>query len=224
MDLLGEMITPWKGYVTATAGLNMRSGRSIYDPIVVTLGYGESVTVAEKSGDWYKITYRGVEGYVFSEYVSDSDPNANRGSNFEKAIAFVLKHEGQLSLDRNDRGNWTGGEVGVGELRGTKYGISAAAYPRLDIRNLTIEQAVAIYHADYWLPSKADKLRYPMALVQLDSAVQHGVGWALRWLGETQEPLPYLARRLRFYANIETFPRYGVAWCKRLSDLMMEIE
>jgi hypothetical protein len=216
-------VTPWTGYITATAGLNMRSGRSIYEPIIATLNYGEGVTVYEKSGEWYKILHGVVDGYVFAEYVSQDDPNANRGSNFEKAIAFVLKHEGQLSLDKNDRGNWTGGEVGVGELRGTKYGISAASYKHLDIRNLTVEDAKELYRKDYWLPSKANTLTWDMALIQLDSAVQHGVGAALRWLGETKEPLPYLAKRLRFYTNIETFSRYGVAWMKRLSDLMTEI-
>jgi hypothetical protein len=220
---MGGKMTPWTGYITATAGLNMRSGRSVLDPVVAVLGYGAIVTVYEKTEDWYKVSYQGVEGYVFAEYVSADDPNAEHGGNFEKAITFVLKHEGQLSLDKNDRGNWTGGEVGVGELRGTKYGISAASYKHLDIRNLTVEDAKELYRKDYWLPSKANTLTWDMAMIQLDSAAQHGVGAALRWLGETKEPLPYLAKRLRFYTNIETFSRYGVAWMKRLSDLMTEI-
>lgn len=41
--------------------------------------------------------------------------------------------------DRNDKGNWTGGRVGVGQLKGTKYGISAAAYLHLGIKSLTLE-------------------------------------------------------------------------------------
>lgn len=33
--------------------------------------------------------------------------------------------------DANDPGNWTGGEIGKGECKGTNYGISAASYPDL---------------------------------------------------------------------------------------------
>jgi lysozyme family protein len=34
----------------------------------------------------------------------------------------------------------------------TKYGISQAAYPHLDIKNLTEDQARQIYEDDYWTP------------------------------------------------------------------------
>jgi len=64
---------------------------------------------------------------------------------FRRALSFVLKEEGGLSLDRYDSGNWTGGRVGVGALKGTKYGIATSSYPDLDIRRLTVEQAGAIY-------------------------------------------------------------------------------
>ncbi len=67
-----------------------------------------------------------------------------------EAIQRTLGHEGGFTDDPNDYGNWTGGKIGVGECRGTKYGISASAYPTLDIKNLTIEQATTIYLNDYW--------------------------------------------------------------------------
>ena len=69
---------------------------------------------------------------------------------FEQALAVVLGHEGGFCAERSDPGNWTGGAVGCGELRGTKFGISAAAYPAEDIANLTPEAAAAIYRRDYW--------------------------------------------------------------------------
>lgn len=58
--------------------------------------------------------------------------------NFEKAVAFVLRHEGGYTNDNRD----PGGE--------TKFGISKRAYPSLDIKNLTEEQAKVIYRRDYW--------------------------------------------------------------------------
>ena len=67
-------------------------------------------------------------------------------STFEKSFLFVLKWEGGYVNDPND----PGGE--------TKYGISKRAYPTLDIKNLTIEQAKNIYFKDYWIRNRCDKI------------------------------------------------------------------
>ena len=77
----------------------------------------------------------------------------------EEAFAVVIGHEGGFCVERTDPGNWTGGAVGRGVLRGTKFGISAAAYPTQDIANLTPEAAATIYRRDYWNRVLADHLR-----------------------------------------------------------------
>jgi lysozyme family protein len=59
-------------------------------------------------------------------------------TNFDRAFGQVIGFEGGYSNHVSDRG---------GE---TKYGISKAAYPGLDIKNLTLEQAKTIYYNDYW--------------------------------------------------------------------------
>ncbi len=48
--------------------------------------------------------------------------------------------------------NWEGGFVDDPEDPGgmTKYGICARSYPAVDIRNLTRDDAVAIYFRDFW--------------------------------------------------------------------------
>lgn len=69
---------------------------------------------------------------------------------FETAFLHTVGEEGGFTQDPNDIGNWTGGKVGVGILKGTKYGISAASYPALDIANLTLQDAQAIYKRSYW--------------------------------------------------------------------------
>ncbi len=69
---------------------------------------------------------------------------------FEVGFNEVMQVEGGRSLDPDDRGNWTSGRIGVGILRGTKYGISAMSYPHLDIQKLTLDEAMAIYRCDYW--------------------------------------------------------------------------
>lgn len=40
----------------------------------------------------------------------------------------------------------------------TKYGISKRSYPNIDIKNLTIEQTVNIYHEDYWKKNNLGKI------------------------------------------------------------------
>jgi lysozyme family protein len=57
---------------------------------------------------------------------------------FLSAIDKTLEHEGGYVNDPHD----PGGE--------TNYGISKRSYPNLDIKHLTREQAIEIYHRDWW--------------------------------------------------------------------------
>ena len=60
-------------------------------------------------------------------------------ADFNLAIPIILKNEGGYVNNPSD----PGGE--------TKYGIAKADYPSVDIANLTIEEATAIYLRDFWL-------------------------------------------------------------------------
>ena len=97
---------------------------------------------------------------------------------FDGAFATVVGLEGVYSTNPDDAGNWTGGWPGHGILRGTKYGISAAAYPNLDIENLTLDAAKTIYRADYWQIIAADLMPSGVALMMFDFAVNQGAGVA----------------------------------------------
>ena len=100
----------------------------------------------------------------------------------DKVFDLLFGHEGGYTDDRNDPGNWTGGKVGEGQLKGTKYGISAASYPSLEIKNLTLDQAKAIYEADYWAKAGCPDMPPRLAYACFDAAVNNGVGRAVRWL------------------------------------------
>jgi lysozyme family protein len=105
--------------------------------------------------------------------------------NFEEAIEHVLAKEGGYTNDPRDSGNWTGGIInskGIGILKGTKFGISAKAYPSLDIKNLTRDQAIDIYRRDYWLKIRADELPRSLRLNVFDFAVNAGIGTAIKTL------------------------------------------
>lgn len=58
--------------VTASA-LNMRSSASTSSSVVTTLPRGTVVLVTGESGDWYKVWYRGQEGYMSGSYLTVSD-------------------------------------------------------------------------------------------------------------------------------------------------------
>jgi lysozyme family protein len=102
--------------------------------------------------------------------------------NFDACIDFTLKQEGGYSTDQGDPGNWTGGAVGSGTFGGTNFGISAAAYPTLDIKNLTREAAEAIYQRDYWQKLGCASLAAGVDLVVQDFGVNAGVSRSTKTL------------------------------------------
>lgn len=102
---------------------------------------------------------------------------------FETAVAVVLTNEGDFQINTNDPGNWTGGVVGEGELRGTNMGISAAQYPDEDIKGMTAQRAKYIYYVDYWKRYQVDKIHVPALQEKLfDMLVVMGDNSAVRCL------------------------------------------
>lgn len=162
---------------------------------------------------------------------------------FEQCFAIVVGTEAGLSLVAADPGNWTGGAVSRGKLNGTKYGVSAAAFPALDIRNLSLPQAHAIYRTLYWDHVLGDRLPPSLALIVLDTAVNGGVSAASRLLqaalgvtvdgvlgAETIGSLAgihdldgvcaeFLARRLLLMASLPTWATFGLGWSRRVCRL-----
>jgi len=166
--------------------------------------------------------------------------------NFDRCFAFTLGAEGGYTDNAADPGNWTGGQVGRGELRGTKFGISAAAYPQLDIVTLTEDAAEAIYRRDYWTPLHGDELAAAVALVAFDSAVNAGVRRAITWLQQASGQMSdgvlgpatlaavndgnpvavareTLVRRLDFYAQLPSWQNFGLGWTRRVIALAGEV-
>lgn len=98
---------------------------------------------------------------------------------FETAINITLKNEGGFQCYPNDKGNWTGGKVGAGDLRGTKYGISAAQYPWMDIKNITEDEARVIYKRDYWDILDLDAFNESTGIKVFDAVVLTGASPAI---------------------------------------------
>ena len=92
-------------------------------------------------------------------------------ANFTEAFKKTVGLEGGYVNDPDD----SGGE--------TKYGISKRQYPNLDIKNLIMEHAEAIYKKDYWDKLSLDELRHQAVANELfDTAVNAGVKVAAGFL------------------------------------------
>ena len=102
---------------------------------------------------------------------------------FNIAVAITLDpaHEGGFQKNPNDSGNWTGGKVGVGTLKGTNFGISAAQFPNVDIEGLTVATAKEIYFTSpqYWNPLYAQIKDQHVGNKLFDMGVLFGAGTAV---------------------------------------------
>lgn len=163
-------------------------------------------------------------------------------NSFEFAFENVIGSEGGFQDDKHDRGNWTTGIVGKGQLKGTKYGISAMSYPTLDIKNITVADAKHIYLRDYWDRVGCNRLPYGLDYMIFDISVNHGRSDAGVFLqtavGATRDGkigpktlelvhskdtretiLKVKDVRENDYRSLKTFSRYGDGWLRRNEEV-----
>ena len=155
--------------------------------------------------------------------------------NWNDCFDHVLGSEGGFQNDPKDKGNWTGCAVGAGKNNGTNWGISACAYPQLNIRGLTQAQARDIYYKDYWNPVQGDRLPWGVDLCTFDSGVNSGISRGAKWLQRAvgvpadgrigdqtiaaavgMDPHVIIDRmcddRLAYLQSLPTWPIYGGGW------------
>ena len=149
--------------------------------------------------------------------------------NFNDAINRTLKIEDGYVNDPND----PGGE--------TKWGISKRSYPLLNIKDLTRQEAIAIYQQDFWRVIHADALYDSIAYQSLDFAVNSGIGTAIRYLqralgvaddghwgpttaaaaksmSEGDQLLRLNAERLDFMRKLNGWKNFGSGWAGRIAQ------
>ena len=148
---------------------------------------------------------------------------------FLVAIGRVLTLEGGLVDDPQDPG------------RLTQWGISQRSYPKVDIRALTRDGAIAIYHADFWVKVSADAMPSAVAFQALDFAVHSGPSTAIRkiqhalgladdgiWGPITQSAVAaiapskmvklLLAERLDYMRKLANWKDEGAGWAGRIAQ------
>lgn len=156
-------------------------------------------------------------------------------SNFDKAIDRVLAHEGGYVNDPMDRG----GETNWGVTRNTA---TSAGYTG-SMRDMTRDQAKAIYKRLYWDTIKADQMPFAVAYQVFDAAVNHGVSAASKMIqravGVADDGvigantlrainsrsvqnlvLEFNGARISFYTAIAKpqFDRFGKGWMNRVAQ------
>jgi len=145
-----------------------------------------------------------------------------------RAIDRVLGHEGGYVNNSKD----PGGE--------TNWGISRRSYPEVSIKTLTRNQAIAIYHRDFWNKAHCESLSDGAGYQLLDSAVNSGISQSIRFMqralgvaddgiwgpvtqaasekmSESDFILRFLAERLDFMTRLKAWDTFGRGWARRIA-------
>ena len=153
-------------------------------------------------------------------------------ANLLPSFSATMRWEGgdRLSLDRADPGNWTGGKVGVGVLKGTKWGVSAAAHPELNIGSLSINAAADIFKRDYWDQVGGDALPIGLDHCVSDCAYNSGPPRARALYAQAKghaATVPSLIAdfseaRLSFLHSLRIWTTFGRGWAARVAGVEAE--
>jgi lysozyme family protein len=159
-------------------------------------------------------------------------------SNYEAALARVLKHEGGYTDHPSDPGG------------PTNFGITIADYARFkgravsaaEVRAMPLADAKAIYRARYWDALRCDELQAGLDYALFDYGVNSGTGRAAkvlrRLLGQeadggmtgaviaqarATDTASLVARlceeRLAFLKSLKTWPVFGAGWGRRVAEV-----
>ena len=112
---------------------------------------------------------------------------------------------------------------------------------KLDIKNLTRDQAIAIYRRDFWDRSKCAQLPRAVAFQLLDGAVNSGIAQATRWLQraagvaddgligpvslagiKARDPndlvFAFNGYRIDFMTRLKNWKVHGAGWMRRIAQ------
>jgi len=152
--------------------------------------------------------------------------------NFDEAFEKLIGHEGVLSDNKADKGGLT------------KFGISQRAYPSVDIRALTLDDAKRIYYIDYWMKCKCELLPTSLRFHIFDAAVNSGVNRSILWLQEAVKvkqdgiigpltiaaaqtldgdklAMKYNGTRLMFMTELDGWRVFSRGWARRIAENLM---
>lgn len=158
--------------------------------------------------------------------------------NFDQAFDLLLGHEGGYSNHPDDPGGETMWGITIAVARANGYSGPMRFMPR--------DKAKAIYKKAYWDKVRADELPEAVRFGVFDAAVNSGVRQAAKFLqraagvdddgvigpktmAAVKSTDPQLVDkrfhgyRLRFMADLSTWPSFGKGWARRIADNLIEV-
>lgn len=152
---------------------------------------------------------------------------------FKQFMNRVLSHEGGYSNHPADKGGETNWGITHRTARANGYHGS--------MRDMTRDQAIAIYHSAFWLRYRCEEMPDALAFQFFDACINHGFGNAARILqralgvaddgiignitmssihnqSESEILLKFNAKRLQFYTQLSTFGTFGKGWVRRIAE------
>jgi lysozyme family protein len=162
-------------------------------------------------------------------------------ASFDSALEIVLRHEGGFAQHPRD----PGGATNFGITLETLAHARGSAVSVEDVRNLTRDEATAIYRRFYWDAVRADEIPPGLDLALFDLAVNSGAGRAIMLLqkvlrvevdgligprtlqaarsADSRETIRLLTReRLGFLSRLPIWPVFGRGWRRRVLDVEQE--
>jgi len=154
---------------------------------------------------------------------------------FDIAVERVLGHEGGYANLEHDRGGETNWGVTIGTARENGY--------HGDMKTMNRNEAIVIYKRVFWDKNRCDEMSFPVAFQVFDACVNHGAGYAAKWLqtavgavadgaigpntiakvqaaDPTDTVFKFMAARLSFYTSCTEWPHFGRGWINRMSGNM----
>lgn len=149
--------------------------------------------------------------------------------NFDKALDYLLRHEGGYSNNRADPGGET--NYGITKRVAEQHGYHGS------MRSIPLSVVRDIYRESYWDKCRCDDLPDHLQFHVFDAAVNSGVGRAIKWLqscaGVTQDGVigpvtlakaygvsaaMYSGVRLAFMTDLPHWDTFGRGWARRIAD------
>lgn len=98
---VGDLVTGTAlGIGTVEAvGVNVRENPNMDAAVVTVLDQGAQVVVLSQDGDWYRVSYNGMTGFVSSEYMTVGEGQAELGYALVKAAAANIRAEADTESD-----------------------------------------------------------------------------------------------------------------------------
>lgn len=124
---------------------------------------------------------------------------------FANAVAQVLSHEGGYNAhDMNGKP--------------VNFGINQGANPDINVKNLTRDQAIQLYHDRYWVPSGAENLPANMQAPYFDVYIRNPAAAKRAWAQSGGDPQKFMQIAQAYFGKLGTTAAgapYAKAWANR---------